>query len=789
MPRAFTTKHQTSFLNGVVDSGNEFNAPENALVSSLNVVLSKDGILQTRPALSPDGSLLLAAVPTSLGFPNQYAHPSLYEWESTKSAGAYTSLKVVALGASACVYKETPSGGKPVYSDNFVLSSTWSGANAPMSFTTYSTVLVVAQQSSLPTVVTPSVSGTSVSVSTAQFTPMEKDFYGVDDGYPTGYNPLSHLMNASAGASSSAAGGDEIVGLTSGHRAFLLTDVAVGSQGPYGLMYMENGAGFQVGETIQRVVDGANLFTVGAITLRDGLTASHLYNLINQGWSNALIKSYAVSRGKFPSNAQVWTAGKDSNNNFSPVELDKLDFGETPAPKGSTTLEILNHEREVVDPVTGVTVPLSVQQVLSAFSGVATYANRLWLFGGSDRLEGRVFYSQDLTNTSLVPGDDTFLMSKFYPVNDLTSEYLNDTYPTDGGSITIEGSGKVYAGVVIGMSLVIFAANGVWEISGAGDGVSFDAQSISLRKVTTHGVRSGLGVVPVGDAAFYMGRTGVFQVNVDQFGSVSATDIGRTRIDKLWESNSELTEAIGTFDRNNRRVIWCHRRDDAPDINFPTLPPGDKRGGLVLDLANGGFYPQDYAYDSRLSPTSWSSPVGYVDSAGDTFMACMRYTTTWNVFFMKQDELVTHDWGVPATDTDGFSAHFETWPEHLGAPNLDKAVETFSAFFRRTETQWVDDGAGGVKLDYPSGCTVSAHFGWTDPWNKTWTDPQQAYVFSQGTVSPGVNEPVRNGKTVVETKLQFRGAEPSVSFRFEKEPRKVFQFLGYSVGYSAESTP
>lgn len=786
MPRAFTTKHQTSFLNGVVDSGNEFNAPENALVSAMNVVLSKDGILQTRAALSSSAGILVASVP---GGATQYGHPALYEWESTISPAVYNSLKMVSVGTGVCAYAEPPDGGVPEYKDSFSLTATWGGANNPMAFTDHAGKLLIAHPATLPAIVSSSASGSNVLLTPLSFTPKEKDFYGIDDGYTTGYNPLPTTISNNVNSSSAGTAGQKVRGLTSGREAILLNDVGNFSTGTYNVMYLVDGTDFQVGETVRNLATGNDLFVVSSVNLRDGLTRAHLYNLNNQGWTNSIIQNYAISRGRYPNNAQVWSAGRDANNNFSPAELDKLDFGETPAPKGSITLEILNHERSVVDPVSGATINFSVQQVSSSFGGIASYANRVWLFGGSDRLEGKVFYSQDLTNTTFVPGASSFLFDKFYPVNDVTSEYLNDTYPTDGGSITIEGSGKIHGGVVIGLSLVIFAANGVWEISGAGDGRSFDAQSVSLRKVTTHGVASGAGIIPVGDAAVYMAKTGVFQINTDQFGSVSATDIGRTRIDSLWDGNTKLKDAIGTFDRNNRRAVWHGYSPDAPELNFPSIPPGDRRGGLVLDLANGGFFPQDYGFDSRLTPTAWYSPVGVVNSVGESWVACTRYSAGWGVFFMKYDDLGTHDWDVPATDTDGFSAHFETWPEHLGAPNLDKAVETFSAFFRRTEQKWVDDGAGGVKLDYPSGCQVTAKFGWTDPWHKTWTDPQQGYVFSQGTISPGIGEDVRNGRSVVETKLQFRGTEPSVSFRFEKEPGKVFQFLGYSVGYSAESTP
>ena len=64
------------------------------------------------------------------------------------------------------------------------------------------------------------------------------------------------------------------------------------------------------------------------------LTPEHLYNLLNAGWKEADIQAYVTANGVYPSRAQDWKAGKDASNNFSVTELDKVDFGNTPAPRG-----------------------------------------------------------------------------------------------------------------------------------------------------------------------------------------------------------------------------------------------------------------------------------------------------------------------------------------------------------------------------------------------------------------------------------------------------------------------
>ena len=64
------------------------------------------------------------------------------------------------------------------------------------------------------------------------------------------------------------------------------------------------------------------------------LTDEHYYNLLNQGWDLAKINEFFDSQKKYPSNADIWSAGRNATNDFSPTELVKIDFGTSPAPKG-----------------------------------------------------------------------------------------------------------------------------------------------------------------------------------------------------------------------------------------------------------------------------------------------------------------------------------------------------------------------------------------------------------------------------------------------------------------------
>lgn len=69
------------------------------------------------------------------------------------------------------------------------------------------------------------------------------------------------------------------------------------------------------------------------------LSDLHHYNLLNQGWDSEKIEDYVEATGYFPNNAQIWHVGKDSSNNFDPDELDKVDLGTSPAPRGRHVID------------------------------------------------------------------------------------------------------------------------------------------------------------------------------------------------------------------------------------------------------------------------------------------------------------------------------------------------------------------------------------------------------------------------------------------------------------------
>ena len=91
------------------------------------------------------------------------------------------------------------------------------------------------------------------------------------------------------------------------------------------------------------------------------------------------------------------------------------------------------------------------------FSSTAAYAGRAFFAG----LGTRVYFSRILPDIRAI-GD-------LYQVNDPTSEEFSDLLDTDGGWIDIPEAAGINKLHVFGSSLLVFARNGVWRISGVDD--------------------------------------------------------------------------------------------------------------------------------------------------------------------------------------------------------------------------------------------------------------------------------------------------------------------------------
>ena len=203
-----------------------------------------------------------------------------------------------------------------------------------------------------------------------------------------------------------------------------------------------------------------------AITSRPAtLSATHEYNLRNQGWPNSTLCANGMTgqlgspiladplaqtftnMGWYPSNADLVWASKigaisgtgaaniENLDTFSSWELEKQFFGTTPAPKGKFAIDIFDRSSSRIGTsgVSGLTTDITV----GGINAIASFAGRVWygvredyLTGGDNRsphLGNMIFYS--------ISSTDEDRWKQCHTDNDPTEEDLGDVLNTNYGEI------------------------------------------------------------------------------------------------------------------------------------------------------------------------------------------------------------------------------------------------------------------------------------------------------------------------------------------------------------------
>lgn len=233
------------------------------------------------------------------------------------------------------------------------------------------------------------------------------------------------------------------------------------------------------------------------------LTNLHKYNLYNQGWDQGKVNGPRGSRdtplniwhsvlGKWPSNSDVWWYAKGVNHDGEEglfrngIELISQSTGF--APKGHYLYNAFNMDRSGVSGISG--IPGRTSEGYRP-STCAFFAGRIFYAGvPHPDYQGKVYYTQ------IIEGDIN--IGRCYQANDPTSEQLSDLLDTDGGEIKVTGMGKVAFMIEAGNSLILFANNGIWAISGSGaEGTGFTATDFSVKKIANIGTEATSSFVNV----------------------------------------------------------------------------------------------------------------------------------------------------------------------------------------------------------------------------------------------------------------------------------------------------
>jgi hypothetical protein len=544
------------------------------------------------------------------------------------------------------------------------------------------------------------------------------------------------------------------------------------------------------------------------------LSTEHSYNLKNQGWVSPggsvadPVTTYYTSQSKYPGNNKQWWVAKDSSDNFDPAELTKIFFGNTRAPRGHYILDPFNKDRDTVSGLSGITTETTTTRP----QATAFYAGRAW-FGGppEETISGHIFFSQIIEDEANIP--------RCYQEADPTSEEISDLVDTDGGVIVIPEAGNIVSLRVTGESLLVFADNGLWEVSGSA-GTGFTPTDYSVSKVSSVGIVGKRTIVDVEGTPIWWSDRGIYSIGRNQVTDrIEAQSLTEQTIQTYYDEDIPSASKVysqGSYDSVTGRIIWGWNAN-GNDTNYRYK--FDR--ALIFDTNIGGFYPWAFGELDSNSPYIFGiftlpsiSRVTETDTVieaatgqtmieaatGETLVAdveVIRGGQTTTIFIVAEPGVAVSemtfaqlnddsfvDWQANDGTGKNYSSYFETGYLLEGNVVTRRQAPHVLVYSKRTETGYALNGAEYV-LQNPSSCYMQARWDWADNSNSSkWGRRQQVYRILKDYDNTPTSLDFDNGFPVTVTRNKVRGSGRALHLYFDSEDGKDFDIYGWAVHFS-----
>jgi hypothetical protein len=395
-------------------------------------------------------------------------------------------------------------------------------------------------------------------------------------------------------------------------------------------------------------------------------------------------------------------------------------------------------------------------------SCVAFYSGRVWYAGTpSNRLGDTILFSQ------IVRRDE--YATRCYQEADPTSQYFTEIVATDGGTIVIGDIDTIKKMVPYGNSLLVFAKNGVWQIT-VGDQGFFSPSNYAIRRISTYGLISPNGVTIVDGAPVYTADEGLIAITQDpQTGFLEAINIVASTVQTLYND----------IPKENKVYL---------QLSYDTI---NKKMYLLYSNTNTNKYLYDYqlVFDSRLKAFykfNITSSNPYVagmlvrqvvtDSGNNIKYLTVKTNATAGITFSQFSNTAFKDWYTfDSTGVDA-SAYLITGYEIGEAAFLSKYAPIVHCFLRRTETEFTASG-----FDFPSSCTMQVRWDWADHTNSGKFGQSKEVYRHRRNYSGSTGDPFDDGQPVIVTRNRVRGRGKSIHIKFSTTSAKDCHIYGWSI--------
>ena len=362
--------------------------------------------------------------------------------------------------------------------------------------------------------------------------------------------------------------------------------------------------------------------------------------------------SFGVATGSFPSNSDVWWRFKNSSGVFDPATTAN-NFTPTSgnAPKGHYILNAFNQNQSGVSgqPVTNITTT-------SRPRTGAWFAGRAW-FTGVDAQQAptgdaaQYTWTENIYFSQIVQSPTD--LSKCYQQNDPTSETLFDLLPTDGGIITILGSGNIYKLFPIQNGLLVFASNGIWFITGS-RGIGFSANDYTVTNISYVRSISSTSFINVNGLPYFWNEEGIYMIQPSQQGGLEVNPITVGTILSFYNEIPVTCKKYvrGAYHPIDYVIQWVYR-----DTEFANATDRYSFNRILnYNTYNKAFYP--YTIDA--TTTASINGILYVSSPG-TVPPSFKYpsSSNSNLFYAEEYDISYKDW-VTVTGGINYTSFFVT---------------------------------------------------------------------------------------------------------------------------------
>lgn len=737
MPRSVANKNYRTFVQGMITEASPLTYPENASVSEDNCVLFRKGNRTRRLGFEAESGSSLSSF-SLLNDVNLFINE--FSWEAVDERGE-KDFYVYRAGNMVYFFEANTdplSSGLESFTidlTNYLSETSFSAvASSRVSFSAGRGYLFMVGEQIKPLLV--EYDSASEAFSVREIKIRIRDFVGVDDGLANDFEPTT---------------------LSDEHHYNLRNQGWVAPSSKIG-----NTTGSVETDDVEYQTV---LFTVAGRFNNTAVSASSSSNPITQ---------YKAQIGLYPANNKAWWVGKlevaDPDKgleagDFDPDILCNTFTGNTLAARGHFILEAFNRDRSDVGGVPNIPTETKTTRP----SAVGFFSGRVWYGHESD-----VYYSQTL--------QDYRQAGNCFQEADPTSEEISDLIATDGGLIPIPEAFNIKAMHPIGGSLLVFAENGVWAVSGGGNN-GFSALDISVSKVSSNGMLSPDSLVDVGGSIYWWAPSGIMSLSQKsglfgaQEGVFDRENVTEATIQSFYNNDiprEAKKRAKGYYDPSRNLVQWLFNDGSTPYKSFYNRI-------LNLDESLKAFYPWSISSDTGKALTGCfirptvkqiRSEAIFSNNGEEVINSFLQYHyaclqgTSYKMGFGDFQSSSFLDFG-----NDKYLSFMETGYELLEDLMRNKQSNYVFLYFRRT-----DDEDEGVD----SSCFFQTKWDWGRSENSNrWSRKVEGY-----------RKTARfDDSYIVSTKHKARGHGRTLQVRFESsEASKTFDLLGWATSFSGNTT-